>query len=181
MPELASRAHQQNIAGGQCSIEACRGGEGAAVGGGFHSWTGTYGVAPRRCQLFTKGFARSLGIPMVDVNHLQRACHGAFHKESDDDNSAPPFPVPLSLVSGGNSQIVKVNAYNDMEVLGQTIDDAAGEAIDKCSKVDGTRLSRRTRYRQACTTGKTLMPTSSQSRISRNGLQFQRIEDLFPL
>lgn len=60
-----------------------------------------------------------------------------FIKESDDDNTAPPFPFICLLVSGGNSQIVKVNAYNDMEVLGQTIDDAAGEAIDKCSKVMG--------------------------------------------
>ena len=60
-----------------------------------------------------------------------------FIKESDDDMSAPPLPFLCLLVSGGNSQIVKVNAYNDMEVLGQTIDDAAGEAIDKCSKVMG--------------------------------------------
>ena len=60
-----------------------------------------------------------------------------FIKESDDDKSAPPLPFICLLVSGGNSQIVRVNAYNDMEVLGQTIDDAAGEAIDKCSKVMG--------------------------------------------
>ena len=86
---------------------------------------------------FTKGFARSLGIPMIDVNHLQGHVMAHFIKESDDDTSAPPFPFICLLVSGGNSQIVKVNAYNDMEVLGQTIDDAAGEAIDKCSKVMG--------------------------------------------
>ena len=60
-----------------------------------------------------------------------------FIKDSDDDNHMPPFPFLCLLVSGGNSQIVKVNAYDDMEVLGQTIDDAAGEAIDKCSKVMG--------------------------------------------
>lgn len=60
-----------------------------------------------------------------------------FIKESEDDTSQPPLPFLCLLVSGGNSQIVKVNAYNDMEVLGQTIDDAAGEAIDKCSKVMG--------------------------------------------
>ena len=60
-----------------------------------------------------------------------------FIKEADDDHSTPPLPFLCLLVSGGNSQIVKVNAYNDMEVLGQTIDDAAGEAIDKCSKVMG--------------------------------------------
>ena len=60
-----------------------------------------------------------------------------FIKENDDDNHMPPLPFICLLVSGGNSQIVKVNAYNDMQVLGQTIDDAAGEAIDKCSKVMG--------------------------------------------
>ena len=86
---------------------------------------------------FAKGFARSLGIPLIDVNHLQGHVMAHFIKESDDDRSAPPLPFICLLVSGGNSQIVKVNAYNDMEVLGQTIDDAAGEAIDKCSKVMG--------------------------------------------
>lgn len=60
-----------------------------------------------------------------------------FIKENEEDTNVPPSPSVCLLVSGGNSQIVKVNAYNDMEVLGQTIDDAAGEAIDKCSKVMG--------------------------------------------
>ena len=86
---------------------------------------------------FAKGFARSLGIPMIDVNHLQGHVMAHFIKESEDDQHMPPLPFLCLLVSGGNSQIVKVNAYNDMEVLGQTIDDAAGEAIDKCSKVMG--------------------------------------------
>ena len=84
---------------------------------------------------FAKGFARSLNIPLIDVNHLQGHVMAHFIKESDDDQSVPPFPFLCLLVSGGNSQIVKVNAYNDMQVLGQTIDDAAGEAIDKCAKV----------------------------------------------
>ena len=86
---------------------------------------------------FAKGFARSLGIPLIDVNHLQGHVMAHFIKESEDDQHQPPLPFLCLLVSGGNSQIVKVNAYNDMEVLGQTIDDAAGEAIDKCSKVMG--------------------------------------------
>ena len=86
---------------------------------------------------FAKGFARSLEIPLIDVNHLQGHVMAHFIKESDDDNHMPPYPFICLLVSGGNSQIVKVNAYNDIEVLGQTIDDAAGEAIDKCSKVMG--------------------------------------------
>ena len=71
------------------------------------------------------------------MNHLQGHVMAHFIKESDDDQHMPPLPFLCLLVSGGNSQIVKVNAYNDMEVLGQTIDDAAGEAIDKCSKVMG--------------------------------------------
>lgn len=86
---------------------------------------------------FAKGLARALGIPLIDVNHLQGHVMAHFIKESDDDTSAPPLPFLCLLVSGGNSQIVKVEAYNEMEVLGQTIDDAAGEAIDKCSKVMG--------------------------------------------
>ena len=86
---------------------------------------------------FAKGFARSLGIPLIDVNHLQGHVMAHFIRESEEDSHQPPLPFLCLLVSGGNSQIVKVNAYNDMEVLGQTIDDAAGEAIDKCSKVMG--------------------------------------------
>lgn len=86
---------------------------------------------------FAKGFARSLNIPMIDVNHLQAHVLAHFIKESEEDNNEPKFPFLCLLVSGGNSQIILVKAYNDMEVLGQTIDDAAGEAIDKCSKVMG--------------------------------------------
>ena len=81
--------------------------------------------------------ARSLDIPMIDVNHLQGHVLAHFIKESEDDTDQPKFPFICLLVSGGNSQIIRVNAYNDMQVLGQTIDDAAGEAIDKCSKVMG--------------------------------------------
>ena len=84
-----------------------------------------------------KGFARSLGIPLIDVNHLQAHVIANFVREPDDDGDQPEYPFLCLLVSGGNSQIIKVNAYNNMEVLGQTIDDAAGEAIDKCSKVMG--------------------------------------------
>jgi N6-L-threonylcarbamoyladenine synthase len=86
---------------------------------------------------FAKGFARSLGIPMVDVNHLQGHVLAHFIKEDETDADQPTFPFLCLLVSGGNSQIVLVKAYNDMQVIGQTIDDAAGEAIDKCSKVMG--------------------------------------------
>ena len=86
---------------------------------------------------FAKGLARSLNIPMIDVNHLQAHVLAHFVKEMDEETNQPQFPFLCLLVSGGNSQIILVKAYNDMEVLGQTIDDAAGEAIDKCSKVMG--------------------------------------------
>ncbi len=137
VPELASRAHQQNVvpvvdqalkrAGiTKDQLSAVAFTRGPGLMGSL-----LVGVS------FAKGFARSLGIPMIDVNHLQGHVMAHFIKETKEDNHMPPFPFICLLVSGGNSQIVKVNAYNDMEVLGQTIDDAAGEAIDKCSKVMG--------------------------------------------
>lgn len=137
VPELASRAHQQNIVP-VVTAALKRAGitKEQLTAIAFTRGPGLMGSLLVGAS-FTKGFARSLGIPMIDVNHLQGHVMAHFIKESDDDQSAPPFPFICLLVSGGNSQIVKVNAYNDMEVLGQTIDDAAGEAIDKCSKVMG--------------------------------------------
>ena len=137
VPELASRAHQQNVvpvvdqAIKRAGIDKHQLSAIAFTRGPGLMGSLLVGVS------FAKGFARALGIPLIDVNHLQGHVMAHFIKESDDDQSAPPFPFLCLLVSGGNSQIVKVNAYNDMQVLGQTIDDAAGEAIDKCSKVMG--------------------------------------------
>ena len=137
VPELASRAHQQNIvpvvdqaikrAGiTKEQLSAVAFTRGPGLMGSL-----LVGVS------FAKGFARSLQIPLIDVNHLQGHVMAHFIKESEDDHSTPPLPFLCLLVSGGNSQIVKIEAYNRMTVLGQTIDDAAGEAIDKCSKVMG--------------------------------------------
>lgn len=137
VPELASRAHEQNIvpvvdqalkkagvAKEQLSAVAFTRGPGLM--GSL-----LVGVS------FAKGFARSLGVPMVDVNHLQGHVLAHFIQEPGSVKETPKYPFLCLLVSGGNSQIVLVKAYNDMEVIGQTIDDAAGEAIDKCSKVMG--------------------------------------------
>jgi N6-L-threonylcarbamoyladenine synthase len=141
VPELASRAHQQNVV--PVVHEAIkRAGiqkeQLSAVA--FTRGPGLMGSLLVGVN-FAKGFARSLGIPLIDVNHLQGHVMAHFIKEIGPDGepsgTQPPLPFLCLLVSGGNSQIVKVNAYNDMEVLGQTIDDAAGEAIDKCSKVMG--------------------------------------------
>ena len=137
VPELASRAHQQNIVpvvdqalkrAGVAKEEL------SAVA--FTRGPGLMGSLLVGVS-FAKGFARALGIPLIDVNHLQGHVLAHFIKESEDDHDQPSFPFLCLLVSGGNSQIVRVKAYNDMEVMGQTIDDAAGEAIDKCSKVMG--------------------------------------------
>ena len=133
VPELASRAHQQNIV--PVVHEALkRAGvtkeELSAVA--FTRGPGLMGSLLVGVS-FAKGFARALGIPMIDVNHV--LAH--FIKAEGEENVQPEFPFLCLLVSGGNSQIILVKAYNDMEILGQTIDDAAGEAIDKCSKVMG--------------------------------------------
>ena len=137
VPELASRAHQQNVV--PVVDQALK--RAVIVKEQLSDIAFTLGPGLMGSLLvgvsFAKGLAMSLNIPLVDVNHLQGHVMAHFIKESDNDNSAPPFPFLCLLVSGGNSQIVKVNAYNDMQVLGQTIDDAAGEAIDKCSKVMG--------------------------------------------
>lgn len=139
VPELASRAHQQNVV--PVVHEAIRRAgiqkeQLSAVA--FTRGPGLMGSLLVGVN-FAKGFARSLGIPLIDVNHLQGhvMAHFITSPDSSPEGGSSPYPFLCLLVSGGNSQIVKVNAYNDMEVLGQTIDDAAGEAIDKCSKVMG--------------------------------------------
>lgn len=137
VPELASRAHQQNVV--PVVHEALkRAGvkkeELSAVA--FTRGPGLMGSLLVGVS-FAKGLARSLGIPMVDVNHLQGHVLAHFIKEKGEEGNHPKFPFLCLLVSGGNSQIVLVKAYNQMEIIGQTIDDAAGEAIDKCSKVMG--------------------------------------------
>ena len=137
VPELASRAHQQNIvpvvdhalkkAGvGREELSAIAFTRGPGLMGSL-----LVGVS------FAKGLAASLDIPMIEVNHLQGHVLAHFVREKDDDHTPPPFPFLCLLVSGGNSQIILVRAYNDMEIIGKTIDDAAGEAIDKCSKIMG--------------------------------------------
>ena len=133
VPELASRAHQQNVVP-VVSEAIKRAGiskeQLSAVA--FTRGPGLMGSLLVGVN-FAKGFARSLGIPLIDVNHLQGHVMAHFIKGV----GLPPFPFLCLLVSGGNSQIVRVDAYNRMTILGQTIDDAAGEAIDKCSKVMG--------------------------------------------
>lgn len=136
VPELASRAHQQNIlpvvdtalkrAGvTKDNISAIAFTRGPGLLGSLLVGTS-----------FAKGLALALGVPLIDVNHLQGHVLAHFVEDGTGLNH-PTLPFLCLLVSGGNSQIVRVNAYNNMEILGQTIDDAAGEAFDKCAKVLG--------------------------------------------
>ena len=137
VPELASRAHQQNIL--PVVDQALK--QAGVAKEELSAIAVTLGPGLMGSLLvgtsFAKGMAISLGIPLIEANHLQGHILAHFIQEGDADRPTPPYPYLCLLVSGGNSQIVKVNAYNDMEILGQTIDDAAGEAIDKCSKVMG--------------------------------------------
>lgn len=135
VPELASRAHQQHIvpvvhaALKQAGVKREELSAIAVTLGPGLMGSLLVGVS------FAKGLAMSLGIPLIEANHLQGHVLAHFIQTPDEPHTVPPYPFLCLLVSGGNSQIVKINAYNDMEILGQTIDDAAGEAMDKCSKV----------------------------------------------
>jgi N6-L-threonylcarbamoyladenine synthase len=137
VPELASRAHQQNIV--PVVSEALRRAE--VQPEELSAIAVTRGPGLMGSLLvglsFAKGLATSLNIPMIDVNHLQGHVMAHFVREEGVAKALPQFPFLCLLVSGGNSQIIRVRSYSDMEVIGQTIDDAAGEAFDKCAKVMG--------------------------------------------
>lgn len=137
VPELASRAHQQNIIPVvEAALKRANITKEELSAIAFTRGPGLMGSLLVGTS-FAKGFSLALGIPMVDINHLQAHVLAHFIKESEDDNNQPEFPFLCLLVSGGNSQIILVRSYNEMEVIGQTIDDAAGEAFDKCAKVMG--------------------------------------------
>lgn len=136
VPELASRAHQQNIvpvvdtalkrAGvDKHELSAIAFTRGPGLLGSLHVGTS-----------FAKGLSLGLRVPIVDVNHLHGHVLSHFIRREESD-PVPEYPFLCLLVSGGNSQIILVRNYNDMEILGRTIDDAAGEAFDKCAKVMG--------------------------------------------
>jgi len=137
VPELAARAHQQNIIPVvHEALKRAGVNKNELNGIAFTRGPGLLGSLLVGTS-FAKGFAQALNIPLLDVNHLQAHVLAHFISEDKPDEIQPDYPFLCLLVSGGNSQIVLVRAYNDMEVVGQTIDDAAGEAFDKCAKVMG--------------------------------------------
>lgn len=137
IPELASRAHQLNIVP-VVSEAITRAGIKASdiTAIAFTRGPGLLGSLLVGTS-FAKGLALSLGCPLVEVNHLQGHILANFIREKDKEHRCPEFPYLCLLVSGGNSQIVKVDSPLEYEILGQTIDDAVGEAFDKCSKMMG--------------------------------------------
>ncbi|PID92126.1 MAG: tRNA (adenosine(37)-N6)-threonylcarbamoyltransferase complex transferase subunit TsaD [Bacteroidetes bacterium] len=135
VPELASRAHQQNIvpvvdhalhkAGvGLSDLDAIAFTRGPGLLGSLLVGTS-----------FTKGLSAALDIPMIEVNHLKAHILVHFLREEGRLTDEPSFPFLCLLVSGGHSQLVLVRNYDQMEIIGKTIDDAAGEAFDKCAKL----------------------------------------------
>ncbi len=136
VPELASRAHQQNIL--PVVSEALR--QAGVAASELDAIAFTRGPGLLGSLLvgtsFAKGMAIGLDIPTVDVNHLHGHVLSHFIKENEEQE-VPEFPYLCLLISGGNSQLILVHSPFEMEMLGSTIDDAAGEAFDKCAKVMG--------------------------------------------
>ena len=137
VPELASRAHQQNIipvvkqaiksAGiSRYEIDAVAFTRGPGLLGSLLVGTS-----------FAKGLGISLNIPIIEVNHLQAHVLAQFIREKEKPSGIPSFPFLSLLVSGGHTQLMVIRDYLDMETIGRTIDDAAGEAFDKCGKIIG--------------------------------------------
>ena len=137
VPELASRSHQSNItpvvmmaikqAGISIEdIDAVAFTRGPGLLGSLLVGTS-----------FAKGFAIARNIPLIEVNHLQAHVMAHFIVETGKENATPPFPFLCLLVSGGHTRFIIMKNHYDMEVIGNTIDDAAGEAFDKCGKVMG--------------------------------------------
>ncbi|MCU0472185.1 MAG: tRNA (adenosine(37)-N6)-threonylcarbamoyltransferase complex transferase subunit TsaD [Bacteroidales bacterium] len=135
VPELASRAHQVNIvpvADQAIKTAGIRKSEIDAVA--FTRGPGLLGSLLVGTS-FAKGFALALNIPLIEVNHLQ--AHLLVHFIISKEKSVPEFPFLCLLVSGGHTRIILMKSHLEMDVLGSTIDDAAGEAFDKCGKVMG--------------------------------------------
>lgn len=137
VPELASRAHQKNIipvidiALKDADVEPK---DIAAVA--YTRGPGLMGALLVGTS-FAKGFAIARNIPLIDVNHLHAHILSVFLQAEGENKKMPPFPFLCLLVSGGHTQILIIKSHLESEIIGQTIDDAAGEAFDKCAKVMG--------------------------------------------
>ncbi|MDR1553779.1 MAG: tRNA (adenosine(37)-N6)-threonylcarbamoyltransferase complex transferase subunit TsaD [Prevotellaceae bacterium] len=137
IPELASRAHQQNIIPVvSVAIKTAKIEKNEISAIAFTRGPGLMGSLLVGVS-FAKGFAKALDVPMIEVNHLQGHILAHFLDEKDKKNPHPEFPFLCLLVSGGHTQLVVVKDFLTFEIIGKTVDDAAGEAFDKCAKVMG--------------------------------------------
>lgn len=135
VPELASRAHQQNIIPVvQQAIQRANIDKNQLNAIAFTRGPGLMGSLLVGTS-FAKSFAQGLDIPLIPVNHMQ--AHILAHFIDDEQQEKPPFPFICLTISGGHTQIVKISSYFDMEILGETLDDAVGEAFDKSAKILG--------------------------------------------
>jgi len=137
VPELASRAHQQNIipvVDQAIKMADITNDQVSAVA--FTRGPGLMGSLLVGSS-FAKGYALAKKIPLIDINHLQGHILVHFIKEKGKEHKVPEFPFLCLLVSGGHTQLIVVKNFLEMEIIGQTIDDASGEAFDKCAKVIG--------------------------------------------
>lgn len=137
VPELASRAHQSNIVPVTHAAITRAGITNKDIDAvAFTRGPGLLGSLLVGTS-FAKGFALAMDIPLIEVNHLQAHVLAHFILEKDKESRIPSFPFLCLLVSGGHTRIIVIRNYLEMEVIGNTIDDAAGEAFDKCGKVMG--------------------------------------------
>jgi len=137
VPELASRAHQANIVPVTHQAVVRAGIKTEDINAvAFTRGPGLLGSLLVGTS-FAKGLALALDIPLIEVNHLQAHVMAHFILEKDKMNRIPSFPFLCLLVSGGHTRIIVMKSHLEMEVIGNTIDDAAGEAFDKCGKVMG--------------------------------------------
>lgn len=137
VPELASRAHQANIV--PTVAEALRQAQKTMEEIDAIAFTRGPGLLGSLLVgvSFTKGLSLATGKPIIEVNHLQGHILSHFLQLPNKEYTPPKFPFLSLLVSGGHTQIILMKSYFDMEIVGTTIDDAAGEAFDKCAKVIG--------------------------------------------
>lgn len=137
VPELASRAHQQNIIPVvEQAIKSAGISRDEINAVAFTRGPGLLGSLLVGTS-FAKGLAMSLNIPIIEVNHLQAHVLAQFIRKKEKPSGIPSFPFLSLLVSGGHTQLIVVRDYLNMETIGRTIDDAAGEAFDKCGKIIG--------------------------------------------
>lgn len=137
VPELASRAHQQQIVPvAEAALREAKIPKSALNAIAFTRGPGLIGALLVGTS-FAKGMAMALDIPLIDVNHMQAHVIANFARRIDEPMATPSFPFLCLTVSGGHTQLVVVKSYLEMEVIGQTQDDAAGEAFDKVAKMLG--------------------------------------------